>query len=48
MAWLRERGNRSSTAVIPIIGPRTMAQLDDYVGALHVTLTPSSTPGSTR
>ncbi|MCU1404355.1 MAG: aldo/keto reductase, partial [Glaciihabitans sp.] len=38
MAWLRERGNRSSTAVIPIIGPRTMAQLEDYLGALDVTL----------
>jgi len=39
MAWLRERGNRSATAVIPIIGPRTMAQLEDYLGALEVTLT---------
>jgi aryl-alcohol dehydrogenase-like predicted oxidoreductase len=38
MAWLRERGNRSSTAIIPIIGPRTMAQLEDYLGALDVTL----------
>jgi aryl-alcohol dehydrogenase-like predicted oxidoreductase len=40
MAWLRERGNRSSTAVVPIIGPRTMAQLDDYLDALDVVLTP--------
>ena len=39
MAWLRERSNRSSTAVIPIIGPRTMAQLEDYLGALDVVLT---------
>lgn len=39
MAWLRERGNRSSTAVVPIIGPRTMAQLEDYLGALDVVLT---------
>jgi len=39
MAWLRERGNRSSTVVVPIIGPRTMAQLEDYLGALEVTLT---------
>lgn len=39
MAWLRERGNRSSTAVVPIIGPRTMAQLDDYLAALDVNLT---------
>jgi aryl-alcohol dehydrogenase-like predicted oxidoreductase len=39
MAWLRERGNRSTTAIVPIIGPRTMAQLDDYLGALDVVLT---------
>jgi aryl-alcohol dehydrogenase-like predicted oxidoreductase len=39
MAWLRERGDRSATAIIPIIGPRTMAQLDDYLGALDITLT---------
>ncbi|MDF2442768.1 MAG: hypothetical protein JWR01_971 [Subtercola sp.] len=39
MAWLRERGNRSSTAIVPIIGPRTLAQLEDYLGALDVTLT---------
>ena len=39
MAWLRERGDKSSTAVVPIIGPRTMAQLDDYLGALDVALT---------
>jgi aryl-alcohol dehydrogenase-like predicted oxidoreductase len=41
MAWLRERGNRSATAVVPIIGPRTMAQLEDYLGALDVALTPA-------
>jgi len=40
MAWLRERGNRSSTAVVPIIGPRTMSQLEDYLGALDVILSP--------
>jgi aryl-alcohol dehydrogenase-like predicted oxidoreductase len=39
MAWLRERGNRSATAIIPIIGPRTMSQLEDYLGALDVMLT---------
>jgi aryl-alcohol dehydrogenase-like predicted oxidoreductase len=39
MAWLRERGNRSSTTVVPIIGPRTMAQLEDYLEALDVSLT---------
>jgi aryl-alcohol dehydrogenase-like predicted oxidoreductase len=39
MAWLRERGERSAATVIPIVGPRTLAQLDDYLGALEVTLT---------
>jgi aryl-alcohol dehydrogenase-like predicted oxidoreductase len=39
MAWLRERGERSAATLIPIIGPRTPAQLDDYLGALEVTLT---------
>ena len=38
MAWLRERGNRSATAMVPIIGPRTMSQLEDYLGALDVVL----------
>lgn len=40
MAWIRARGDRSSTALIPIIGPRTMAQLEDYLGALDLDLTP--------
>jgi aryl-alcohol dehydrogenase-like predicted oxidoreductase len=39
MAWLRERGERSAATIIPIVGPRTLAQLDDYLGALDVTLT---------
>jgi aryl-alcohol dehydrogenase-like predicted oxidoreductase len=39
MAWVNERAGKSATAVLPIIGPRTMAQLDDYVAALDVTLT---------
>jgi len=38
MAWLRERAARASTALIPIIGPRTVDQLDDYLSALDVTL----------
>jgi aryl-alcohol dehydrogenase-like predicted oxidoreductase len=38
MAWIRERGNRSATTVVPIIGPRTMSQLEDYLGALDVAL----------
>jgi aryl-alcohol dehydrogenase-like predicted oxidoreductase len=39
MAWLRERGQRSAATIIPIVGPRTLAQLDDYLAALDVTLT---------
>src|SRR6195952_630414 len=39
MAWLRERGNQSSTAIVPIIGPRSMVQLEDYLVALDVILT---------
>ncbi|HVV12594.1 aldo/keto reductase [Amycolatopsis sp.] len=40
MAWLREHSARLATTSIPIIGPRTVAQLDDYLGAFDVTLTP--------
>lgn len=40
VAWLRQRGGASTTALIPIIGPRTLAQLDDYLGALTVTPSP--------
>jgi aryl-alcohol dehydrogenase-like predicted oxidoreductase len=39
MAWLRARTARSSTAMIPVIGPRTAAQLDEYLHALDLTLT---------
>jgi len=39
MAWLRDRDARSTTSLISIIGPRTVAQLDDYLAALDVTLT---------
>jgi aryl-alcohol dehydrogenase-like predicted oxidoreductase len=38
MAWLRERARRAPTAYVPIIGPRTSAQLTDYLEALDVTL----------
>jgi aryl-alcohol dehydrogenase-like predicted oxidoreductase len=38
VAWLRRRAAASTTALVPIIGPRTPAQLDDYLGALAVTL----------
>lgn len=38
VAWLLERGRRSTTGLVPVIGPRTVAQLDDYVAALDVDL----------
>jgi aryl-alcohol dehydrogenase-like predicted oxidoreductase len=40
VAWLLERARRSSTGVVPIIGPRTTAQLDSYLAALSVDLGP--------
>lgn len=38
VAWLRHRAGAVSTTLVPVIGPRTVAQLDDYLGALEVTL----------
>lgn len=38
VAWLAERARRSTTGVVPIIGPRTTEQLDDYLAALDVDL----------
>jgi aryl-alcohol dehydrogenase-like predicted oxidoreductase len=38
VAWLLERARRSPTGVVPIIGPRTTAQLDSYLAALSVDL----------
>ena len=38
VAWLLERARRSPTAVVPIIGPRTVEQLDSYVASLDVDL----------
>jgi aryl-alcohol dehydrogenase-like predicted oxidoreductase len=38
VAWLLERARRSPTGVVPIIGPRTVEQLDSYVAALDVGL----------
>lgn len=40
VAWIRERAARASTPFVPIIGPRNLAQLDSYLGALDVELTP--------
>lgn len=39
MAWLNERARRLSTTGGAIIGPRNLAQLDDYLAALEITLT---------
>ncbi|MBN3134260.1 aldo/keto reductase [Pectobacterium punjabense] len=38
IAWLRHKSARSSTSLIPILGSRTLAQLDDALLALNVTL----------
>ncbi|GEB54403.1 aldo/keto reductase [Streptomyces gardneri] len=39
VAWVRERAARSVATLVPIIGPRNLAQLDTYLGALDVRLT---------
>ncbi|WP_246144579.1 aldo/keto reductase [Actinacidiphila oryziradicis] len=39
VAWLRARAARASTSLIPVIGPRTTAQLDEYLAALDLVLT---------
>ncbi|WP_445170870.1 aldo/keto reductase [Mycolicibacterium sp. Dal123E01] len=36
VAWLLERARRSPTGVVPVIGPRSVQQLDDYLAALSV------------
>lgn len=38
IAWLREKARRSTTALIPILGPRTREQFDATLGALEVQL----------
>ncbi len=40
IAWLRHKAARSSTSLIPILGPRTRAQLDGTLGGLTLALTP--------
>lgn len=37
-AWVTERSRRLATGAIPIIGPRNIAQLDDYLAALELEL----------
>jgi aryl-alcohol dehydrogenase-like predicted oxidoreductase len=36
VAWLLERARRSPTGIVPIIGPRTVEQVDEYVKALDL------------
>lgn len=38
VAWLLERARRSSTSLVPIIGPRTVEQTDSYLASLDVRL----------
>lgn len=38
VAWLLERSRRSSTGLVPIIGPRNPEQTDSYLAALDVQL----------
>ncbi|MEU8819661.1 aldo/keto reductase [Actinoplanes sp. NPDC048796] len=38
MAWLRHTSRRWSTAIVPVIGPRTLSQLEDYLAALDLDL----------
>ncbi|MGX1671188.1 aldo/keto reductase [Streptomyces sp. NPDC055400] len=40
VAWVRERAARAATSLLPIIGPRNVTQLDSYLSALDVQLTP--------
>lgn len=40
LAWLRHRAARAQTTMIPIVGPRTPAHLEDYLGARTVELGP--------
>ncbi|WP_113702016.1 aldo/keto reductase [Nonomuraea lactucae] len=38
LAWLHTRAARAATALIPVIGPRTTAQLGEYLDALDLNL----------
>jgi len=39
LAWLRRRAALAPTALIPIVGPRTLAHLEEYLKSLHLELT---------
>lgn len=38
LAWLRRRAALARTALIPIVGPRTQAQLEEYLRSLDLEL----------
>ena len=38
LAWLRRRAALAATALIPIVGPRTLTQLQEYLKALRLEL----------
>ncbi|WP_216898486.1 aldo/keto reductase [Nocardia alni] len=38
LAWLRRRAALAQTALIPILGPRTLTQLEEYLGSVHLEL----------
>lgn len=40
MAWVNEQSARRQTPTVPVIGPRNVAQLDDYLEALTLELSP--------
>lgn len=40
IAWMRGKANASTTALIPLLGPRTREQLDAQLAALHLDLNP--------
>jgi aryl-alcohol dehydrogenase-like predicted oxidoreductase len=40
IAWLLDKAARSTTSIIPILGPRTAEQLDATLGALDISLPP--------
>ncbi|MFG2993542.1 aldo/keto reductase [Streptomyces sp. NPDC048257] len=42
VAWLRSRAGSAATAVVPIIGPRSVDQLETYLSVLDVTLEEAS------
>lgn len=42
VAWLLERAQRSTTGIVPVIGPRSVEQLDDYLAALDITIDDSA------